>query len=59
LDFCDYFLTGVVEYKKLITQNPIFLERVEGMGIIGGELGLNWEIVEENNIINFHNINIL
>nr|YP_009561575.1 NADH-plastoquinone oxidoreductase subunit 7 [Commiphora foliacea]QAT19663.1 NADH-plastoquinone oxidoreductase subunit 7 [Commiphora foliacea] len=24
LDFCDYFLTGVVEYQKLITRNPIF-----------------------------------
>uniref|UniRef100_A0A8I6X3U2 NAD(P)H dehydrogenase subunit H n=1 Tax=Hordeum vulgare subsp. vulgare TaxID=112509 RepID=A0A8I6X3U2_HORVV len=24
LDFCDYFLRGVVEYQQLITQNPIF-----------------------------------
>ncbi|KAE9591258.1 NAD(P)H-quinone oxidoreductase subunit H [Lupinus albus] len=30
LDFCDYFLTRVVEYQQLITRNPIFLERVEG-----------------------------
>ncbi len=29
LDFCDYFLQGVVEYQELITQNPIFLERVK------------------------------
>ncbi|RYR77643.1 hypothetical protein Ahy_A01g002185 [Arachis hypogaea] len=29
LDFCDYFLTGVVEYQKLIMRNPIFLEQVE------------------------------
>ncbi|GFP97120.1 NAD(P)H-quinone oxidoreductase subunit h chloroplastic [Phtheirospermum japonicum] len=29
LDFCDYFLNGVAEYQKLITRNPIFLERVE------------------------------
>ncbi|KAL2542864.1 NAD(P)H-quinone oxidoreductase subunit H [Abeliophyllum distichum] len=42
LDFCDYFLTGVAEYQKLITRNPIFLERVEGVGIIGGEEALNW-----------------
>ncbi|KAH0854183.1 LOW QUALITY PROTEIN: hypothetical protein HID58_090144 [Brassica napus] len=41
LDFCDYFLTEVVEYQKLITRNPIFLERVEGVGIIGGE-AINW-----------------
>ncbi|CAN6472622.1 unnamed protein product [Victoria cruziana] len=30
LDFCNYFLMGVVEYQKLITRNPIFLERVKG-----------------------------
>lgn len=42
LDFCDFFLTGVVEYQKLITRNPIFLERVEGVGIIGGEEVINW-----------------
>ncbi|KAH9698254.1 hypothetical protein KPL71_023946 [Citrus sinensis] len=42
LDFCDYFLTGVAEYQKLITRNPIFLERVEGVGIIGGEEAINW-----------------
>ncbi|KAL5697092.1 NADH:ubiquinone reductase (H(+)-translocating) [Ranunculus cassubicifolius] len=42
LDFCDYFLTGVTEYQKLITRNPIFLERVEGVGIIGGEEAINW-----------------
>ncbi|MBA0667552.1 hypothetical protein Goklo_000622, partial [Gossypium klotzschianum] len=42
LDFCDYFLTGIVEYQKLITRNHIFLERVEGIGIIGGEEAINW-----------------
>nr|YP_009729227.1 NADH-plastoquinone oxidoreductase subunit 7 [Allium cyathophorum]QHQ72902.1 NADH-plastoquinone oxidoreductase subunit 7 [Allium cyathophorum] len=42
LDFCDYSLTGIVEYQKLITRNPIFLERVEGVGIIGGEEAINW-----------------
>jgi len=42
LDFCDYFLTRVTEYQRLITRNPIFLERVEGIGIIGGEEALNW-----------------
>ncbi|KAJ0620450.1 putative NADH dehydrogenase (quinone) [Helianthus annuus] len=42
LDFCDYFLTGIAEYQKLITRNPIFLERVEGVGIIGGEEAINW-----------------
>nr|YP_010385499.1 NADH dehydrogenase subunit 7 [Convallaria pseudomajalis]UPN62907.1 NADH dehydrogenase subunit 7 [Convallaria pseudomajalis]UYC29262.1 NADH dehydrogenase subunit 7 [Convallaria majalis] len=42
LDFCDYSLTGIAEYQKLITRNPIFLERVEGVGIIGGEEAINW-----------------
>ena len=37
LDFYDYFLQGVVEYQQLITWNPIFLERVEGIGFISGE----------------------
>ncbi|CAH1446697.1 unnamed protein product [Lactuca virosa] len=34
--------TGIVEYQKLITRNPMFLERVEGVGIIGGEEAINW-----------------
>ncbi|KAI3897766.1 hypothetical protein MKW92_004949 [Papaver armeniacum] len=42
LDFCDYFLTGVAEYQNLITRNPIFLERVEGVGVVGGEEAINW-----------------
>uniref|UniRef100_A0A0E0EN61 NAD(P)H dehydrogenase subunit H n=1 Tax=Oryza meridionalis TaxID=40149 RepID=A0A0E0EN61_9ORYZ len=42
LDFCDYFLRGVIEYQQLITQNPIFLERVEGVGFISGEEAVNW-----------------
>ena len=37
LDFCDYFLAGIIEYQMLITRNPNCLERVEEMGIIGGE----------------------
>jgi len=41
-DFCNYFLTRVIEYQKLITQNPIFLERVEGVGVVGREEVLNW-----------------
>ncbi|XVF80424.1 hypothetical protein PTKIN_Ptkin15bG0071300 [Pterospermum kingtungense] len=34
--------TGIVEYQKFITRNPIFLERVEGIGVIGGEEAINW-----------------
>ncbi|KAL8214176.1 hypothetical protein R6Q57_003625 [Mikania cordata] len=32
---------GIAEYQKLITQDPIFLERVEGVGIIGREEAIN------------------
>ncbi|CAN4109455.1 unnamed protein product [Withania somnifera] len=31
-----------IRYQKLITRNPIFLERVEGIGIIGEDEALNW-----------------
>nr|QQP00217.1 NADH dehydrogenase subunit 7 [Selaginella nipponica]QQP00271.1 NADH dehydrogenase subunit 7 [Selaginella nipponica] len=42
LDFCDYFLPRVDEYERLITRNPIFLKRVEGVGIVSGEEAINW-----------------
>lgn len=42
LDFCDYFLPKVNEYEKLITRNPIFLKRVQGIGVIGREEAINW-----------------
>ena len=41
-DFCNYFFTRIVEYQKLITRNPIFLERVEGVGVVDGEEVINW-----------------
>ncbi|KAL5642768.1 hypothetical protein ACJX0J_002879 [Zea mays] len=50
LDFCDYFLQGVVEYQELITQNPIFLERREeavNWGLSGPMLrasGIQWDL---------------
>lgn len=42
LDFCYYFLPKVNEYERLITRNPIFLKRVEGIGVIGREEAINW-----------------
>jgi NAD(P)H-quinone oxidoreductase subunit H len=42
LDFCDYFLPKIDEYERLITRNPIFLKRVEGVGVIGREEAINW-----------------
>lgn len=42
LNFCDYFLPKIDEYEKLITNNPIFLARVEGVGMIQREEAINW-----------------
>jgi NAD(P)H-quinone oxidoreductase subunit H len=42
LDFCDYFAPKIDEYERLITRNPIFLRRVEGVGVIGREEAINW-----------------
>nr|YP_009256713.1 49 kDa subunit of NADH-plastoquinone oxidoreductase [Entransia fimbriata]YP_009256729.1 49 kDa subunit of NADH-plastoquinone oxidoreductase [Entransia fimbriata]ANI25364.1 49 kDa subunit of NADH-plastoquinone oxidoreductase [Entransia fimbriata]ANI25433.1 49 kDa subunit of NADH-plastoquinone oxidoreductase [Entransia fimbriata]WKT05731.1 49 kDa subunit of NADH-plastoquinone oxidoreductase [Entransia fimbriata]WKT05732.1 49 kDa subunit of NADH-plastoquinone oxidoreductase [Entransia fimbriat len=42
LDFCDYFWPKIDEYERLITNNPIFLKRVEGVGIIHCDEAINW-----------------
>jgi NAD(P)H-quinone oxidoreductase subunit H len=42
LDFCDYFLPKINEYEQLITNNPIFLKRVENIGKITREEAINW-----------------
>nr|YP_010744332.1 NADH-plastoquinone oxidoreductase subunit 7 [Taxus wallichiana var. yunnanensis]AEX99412.1 NADH dehydrogenase subunit 7 [Taxus mairei]WET57590.1 NADH-plastoquinone oxidoreductase subunit 7 [Taxus sp. 'Yunman type']AEX99489.1 NADH dehydrogenase subunit 7 [Taxus mairei]QBK34229.1 NADH-plastoquinone oxidoreductase subunit 7 [Taxus mairei]QBK35951.1 NADH-plastoquinone oxidoreductase subunit 7 [Taxus mairei] len=44
LDFCYYFFPKVTEYERLITRNPIFLKRVEGIGIIGREEAIDWSL---------------
>jgi NAD(P)H-quinone oxidoreductase subunit H len=41
-DFCDYFAPKVDEYERLITDNPIFRRRVEGMGTISRDTAINW-----------------
>jgi len=41
-DFCNYLTPKVDEYEKLITNNPIFRKRVEGLGTIGREEAINW-----------------
>lgn len=41
-DFCDYFPSKIDEYEKLITNNPIFRRRVEGIGVLGREAAINW-----------------
>jgi len=42
LSFCDYFLPKIDEYERLITNNPIFLARVENVGFISREEAINW-----------------
>lgn len=42
LDFCAYFQPKIDEYERLITRNPIFLNRVQGVGYIGREEAINW-----------------
>jgi NAD(P)H-quinone oxidoreductase subunit H len=41
-DFCNYFLPKVDEYERLITDNPIFRHRIEGVGTIRREEAINW-----------------
>jgi NADH-quinone oxidoreductase subunit D len=36
--FCDYFLKMIDEYEILINKNPIFLSRVENIGVIPKEM---------------------
>jgi NAD(P)H-quinone oxidoreductase subunit H len=42
IDFCDYFDDRVDEYEQLITDNPIFRRRLEGVGTIAREEAINW-----------------
>ncbi|HEY9666043.1 MAG TPA: NAD(P)H-quinone oxidoreductase subunit H [Coleofasciculaceae cyanobacterium] len=41
-DYCDYLLPKIDEYERLITNNPIFRRRVEGVGTIVREEAINW-----------------
>jgi NAD(P)H-quinone oxidoreductase subunit H len=41
-DFCDYFAPKVDEYERLISNNPIFRRRIEGIGKITREEAINW-----------------
>lgn len=41
-DFCNYFLPKVDEYERLITDNPIFRRRVQGVGALSREDAINW-----------------
>ena len=53
LDFCHYFLPKIDEYERLITRNPIFLKRVENVGMISREEAINWSFW--TNVTSFRN----
>ncbi len=41
-EFADYMMPVIDEYEKLITNNPIFVRRVEGVGTLSREDAINW-----------------
>ncbi|MEH2423965.1 MAG: NAD(P)H-quinone oxidoreductase subunit H [Nostoc sp.] len=42
LEFCDHLVPKVDEYERLVTDNPIFRRRVEGIGTVTREEAINW-----------------
>ena len=43
-DFCVYFAPKIDEYERLISQNPIFRKRIEGVGSISREAAISWGV---------------
>ena len=43
-DFCRYFIPKVDEYERLITDNPIFRMRTEGVGTLSREDAIGWGV---------------
>jgi NADH-quinone oxidoreductase subunit D len=41
LQFCDEFVGRLEEYHELLTGNPIFLARLEGVGVLAREAAIN------------------
>jgi NADH-quinone oxidoreductase subunit D len=41
-DFIEYFPAKVDEYERLLTKNPIWLDRTEGIGAFTREEAINW-----------------
>ena len=41
-DFCDYFEPKIDEYERLVSDNPIFRRRIEGIGHISRDDAINW-----------------
>ena len=43
-DFLRVFPPRIAEYEAIVTDNPIFLERVENIGLLDREVALQWAI---------------
>ena len=47
-DFCDDFPSKIDEYEQIITDNPIFLARTKGVGVLTPEMALDFGITGAN-----------
>lgn len=47
-EFCEDLPSKIDEYEKLITENPIFLERTKGVGVLSKEKALDFGITGPN-----------
>ena len=43
-DFIDYFPPKVDEYELLLTKNPIWMDRTQGIGVLSREEAINWSL---------------
>ncbi|GBD15902.1 NADH-quinone oxidoreductase subunit 4 [bacterium HR26] len=43
-DFCRYFPKAIREYEDLLTENPIWLARTKGVGIVEPEVAINYSL---------------
>ena len=43
-DFIDYFPAKVDEYELLLTNNPIWMDRTQGIGVLSREEAINWSL---------------
>jgi NADH-quinone oxidoreductase subunit D len=43
-DFIDYFPAKVDEYEKLLTKNPIWMDRTQGIGVLSREEAIDWSL---------------
>lgn len=41
-DFCQLMAKSIQEYERLVNDNPIFLRRTEGLGVLTRDDAINW-----------------